>query len=167
MTPSQLSHSNPTNLTGRDLSLLSSHSLNPRRLTYFLANGIVALIYFAAAELGLSLAFIHTNVSPVWPPTGVAIAAVLLLGYRVWPGVLIGAFLANVLTPVPLPTVMGIAGGNTLEALVAARLLHAVGFQTSFGRAKHVTWFGVAVMVGTMVSATIGTISLCLGQAAR
>jgi signal transduction histidine kinase/integral membrane sensor domain MASE1/ActR/RegA family two-component response regulator len=136
------------------------------RITSVLIILSVALIYFAAAELGLSLAFIHANVSPVWPPTGVAIAAILLLGSRAWPGILIGAFAANFLTPVPLGTTMGIAIGNTLEALVAARLLHAVGFQNSFDRAKHVTWFVVSLMLGTMVGATLGTISLCLGHAA-
>ena len=55
----------------------------------------VAAVYLAAAKLGLSLAFLHSNVSPVWPPTGIAIAAVLWLGYRVLPGILAGAFLAT------------------------------------------------------------------------
>jgi integral membrane sensor domain MASE1 len=166
MTASRQPNINPAELFEANSSPLSSHLSNPRRLNYFLANGIVALIYFAAAELGLSLAFIHANVSPVWPPTGFAMAAVLLLGYRAWPGILIGAFAANFLTTVPLSTTLGIAVGNTLEALVAARLLHAVGFQNSFDRAKHVTWFVVSVTLGTMVSATIGNISLCLGHAA-
>ncbi len=128
--------------------------------------GGVGLVYFVAAELGLSLAFIHTNVSPVWPPTGVAVAAVLLLGFRVWPGILIGAFAANVLTPIPIGSVLGIAAGNTLEALAASYLLRTAGFGNAFNRAKEVTWFAVALGLGTLLSATIGNISLCLGQAA-
>jgi signal transduction histidine kinase/integral membrane sensor domain MASE1/CheY-like chemotaxis protein len=126
----------------------------------------VTIVYFAAAELGLSLAFLHANVSPVWPPTGMAIAALLLLGYRAWPGILIGAFAANFLTPIPLTTAVGIAAGNTLEALTAAFLLHSVGFHPAFDRAKDVAWYIVAVTAGTMLAATIGNISLCLGGAA-
>jgi len=58
----------------------------------------VTVIYYGAAEPGLSMAFMHTNVLPVWPPTGVALAAILLLGYRASPGILLGAFLANLAT---------------------------------------------------------------------
>ena len=58
----------------------------------------VAVLYYGAARLGLLLAFEKTNASPVWPPSGFAFAAVLLLGYRVWPGIAVGAFLANVVT---------------------------------------------------------------------
>src|SRR5881396_320491 len=54
-----------------------------------------AVLYYAAARLSLHLAFENTNASPVWPPSGIALALVLLLGYRVWPGILLGAFLAN------------------------------------------------------------------------
>ncbi|HYJ87637.1 MAG TPA: MASE1 domain-containing protein, partial [Pyrinomonadaceae bacterium] len=127
---------------------------------------IIALVYFAAAELGLSLAFIHANVSPVWPPTGVAIAALLLLGYRVWPGILLGAFAANVLTPVSLGTTLGIAVGNTLEALTTIYLLRSLGFDHSLSRARDVARFVFALLLGAMVGATVGNISLCVGQAA-
>src|SRR6266404_5000816 len=70
---------------------------------------IVAGLYFLAAKLGLSLAFLNASVSPVWPPTGVAIALVFLLGYRSAPGVLLGALIANYfLTDVSLATAVGI-----------------------------------------------------------
>ena len=67
---------------------------------------IVAVVYFAGAELGLSLASLHENVTPVWPPTGIAIAAVLIFGPRVLPGVFLGALAANLPTslPISLPT---------------------------------------------------------------
>src|SRR5437867_8325327 len=84
----------------------------------------VAAAYFGAAKLGLSLAFLHVSVSPVWPPTGIAIAAVLWLGYRISPAILLGAFLANLATGEPVATAGGIAVGNTLEAVSAALLLH-------------------------------------------
>jgi len=134
---------------------------------YLLTILIIAGLYFAAAKLGLSLASVHTNVSPVWPPTGIAIAAVLLLGYRVWPGILLGAFLANFLTPVPVAVSVAIAIGNTLEALSAGLLLRSLDFRKSLDRARDVFKFVIAVLICTMVSATIGTFSLCLGHAAK
>ena len=80
---------------------------------------IVAIIYFAGAELGLSLASVHENVTPVWPPTGIAIASLLIFGPRVWPGVFVGALAANLLTHISIGSAIGIATGNTLEAVVA------------------------------------------------
>lgn len=133
---------------------------------YFLSILVIAGLYFGTARLGLSLASVHTNVSPVWPATGIAIAAVLLLGYRVWPGILVGAFLANLLTPVPVATSVGISIGNTLEAVSAGFLLGSFGFQ-SLDRARDVLKFVIAVLLCTMVSATIGNLSLCLGHAAK
>ncbi len=143
-----------------------TEKLHSKILTTTLITFSVAAVYFAAAELGLSLAFIHANVSPVWPPTGVAIAAVLLLNKRALPGVLLGAFVANFLTPIPVGTAIGIAVGNTLEAWTVAWLLGRVDFQLMLNRARDVAWFVAAAVVGTMVSATIGNISLCVGNAA-
>jgi signal transduction histidine kinase/integral membrane sensor domain MASE1/ActR/RegA family two-component response regulator len=127
---------------------------------------LLTTIYFAAAQWGLTLASMHTNVSPVWPPTGIAIAAVLLMGYRAWPGILLGAFLANYFTPAPIATAAGIAIGNTLEAMTAAVILRSIGFHNSFDRAKDVAWFVGAAVAGTIVSATVGNVSLRLGRVA-
>src|SRR5437016_12424362 len=85
---------------------------------------IVAGVYFLAAKLGLSLVFLNASVSPVWPPTGVAIALVFWLGYRSAPRVLLGALIANYfLTDVSLATAVGISTGNTLEAVTAVYLV--------------------------------------------
>jgi PAS domain S-box-containing protein len=127
----------------------------------------VAGLYFLAARLGLSLASVHANVSPVWPPTGIAIAAVLLLGYRVWPGILLGAFVANVLTPVTFAAAAGIAFGNTVEAICAGAVLSRLSFHESLDRARDVFKFVVVTAICTMLSATIGTASLCLSHAAN
>ncbi len=128
----------------------------------------LAAVYFAAAKLGLTLASAHASVSPVWPPTGIAIAALLLLGYRSFPGILLGAFLANSYhTDTPTATAAGIALGNTLEALAAALLLRSMGFRNSLDRARDVGGFILAAFVGTMISATIGNVSLCLGHAEK
>jgi PAS domain S-box-containing protein len=130
--------------------------------------GIVTVAYFLAAELGLSLASVHTNVSPVWPPTGIAIAALLILGRRLWPAILIGAFLANLWTGVSVPVALGIAGGNTLEAVAASYLLTYRTHADYFSSIRNVLKFILfAVVVSPMISATIGNFSLCLGGEAQ
>lgn len=154
-----------TSQTRGGLALFPSRSVS-NQSAYFLKLAVVAAIYFGSAKLGLSLAFIHANVSPVWPPTGVAIAALLLLGHRIWPAILLGALLANLSTPVPIVTAAGIALGNTLEALSAAFLLRFLNFHRSFDRARDVFNFTLAALLCTMVSASIGTLSLCLGHTA-
>jgi PAS domain S-box-containing protein len=128
---------------------------------------VVAAIYFCAAKLGLTLAFRHTNVSPVWPPSGIALAAVLWYRYRGAIGVLIGAFLINVATGLSATLAAGIGIGNTLEAITAAFLIHRF-FRSDkvFDRARDVVEFVVLVpIISTTVSATIGNLSLCLGGA--
>src|SRR5260370_33538808 len=83
-----------------------------------------AAVYVGVARLCLSLACLNASVSPVWPPTGLAIAAILLLGYRMAPAIWTGAFLGNLATGLSIATAGGIAVGNTLEAVTAAFLLH-------------------------------------------
>ncbi len=74
----------------------------------------------------MRLAIINPSASSVWPPTGIALAALLILGYDVWPAILIGAFAVNMTTTGSVATSLGIAAGNTLEALLGAYLvLHA------------------------------------------
>lgn len=129
----------------------------------------VGLVYLLAAQLGLSLASVHINVSPVWPPTGVAIASLLLFGRSLWPAILLGAFVANLWTGVSIPTALGIAVGNTLEAVVAVTLLsRGRGFNKSLDSVVDAVRFLIfAVILSPMVSATIGNLSLCLGGAAE
>src|SRR5438445_670419 len=140
---------------------------NSSRIRGIVSILVLATLYFFAARLGLSLASVHTNVSPVWRPTGLAIAAVLLLGYRVWPGILIGALLANLLTPVPVGVAVAIAVGNTLEALTAGLLLRSINFHNSLDRARDVFKFVIAAMICTIIAATIGNLSLCFSHAAQ
>jgi len=130
---------------------------------------LIAIVYFAAAELGLSLASVHQNVTPVWPPTGIAIAALLIFGNRVWPGVFVGAFAANLVTPISVASAIGIASGNTLEAVVACFLLQrAKRWQGSFESLGDVMTFVVyAAVLAPLVSATIGSLSLCFGDASQ
>jgi len=130
--------------------------------------GILTLVYFAAAKLGLPLASMDKSVPLVWPPTGIALAAVLLFGYRIWPGIALGAFLVQASTGVGLAVAAAIATGNTLEALAGAYLLrHLTRFRESLERPQDVFGFvALAAGVSTAVSASIGVLSLCLGGAA-
>jgi PAS domain S-box-containing protein len=130
---------------------------------------LLALVYFAAATLGLSLAALHKNVTPVWPPTGIAIAALLIFGRRVWPGVFLGAVAVNLLTAIPVGSALGIAAGNTLEAVFAVWLLQSVAhWRNTFDSVADVMRFvGSAAVLAPVVSATIGSLSLCLGSAAE
>lgn len=138
-------------------------------LRYIGLAAALSLTYLAAAELGLSIAYVHTNVSPVWPPTGIAIASLLLFGRRFWPAIFVGALVANLLTDVSAPTAVGIAVGNTLEALVAAYLVNlTIGSSPALDSAGRVLRFVLyAVLLSPTVSATIGNLSLCLGGHAR
>jgi signal transduction histidine kinase/CheY-like chemotaxis protein len=116
----------------------------------------VALAYFVTARLGLALAVNADQVSAVWPPTGVALAAVLRFGVRAAPGVLIGAFAANASVHEPWLVAAGIGVGNTLEAVAGAALLRRFGFDGGLARVRDVLSLLAAAIASPVVSATIG-----------
>lgn len=125
---------------------------------------LLAAAYVAAAKLGLAMAFDVAQITAIWPPTGIALAAVLLLGYRVWPGIALGAFIANITTNEPLGTALGITLGNTLEALAGAWMLRRAGFNPQLSRLHDVLALLLcSALLSTTISATIGTASLCMG----
>src|SRR5438874_13260879 len=100
---------------------------------------ILALIYFIAGKLGLKLAFVNASASAVWPPAGIALAALLLFGYRAWPAIFVGALLVNLSTVGNIATSVAIAAGNTLEALCGAWLVNRfAGGIRVFDRAANV-----------------------------
>lgn len=122
----------------------------------------LTLFYFFAGKLGLTLASVHPSVSAVWPPSGIALAALMLLGHRVWPAVFLGAFLVNLTTAGTVITSFGIASGNTAEAVLGAYLVNrfAGGLQ-AFDRVPTVFRFiFLAALVSTTVSATVGVATL-------
>jgi PAS domain S-box-containing protein len=130
------------------------------------ANLGAAVAYFAAARLGLLLASLHGNVSPVWPATGVAICVLLIGGVRMWPSVLLGAFAANALTPVPTLVALGIAAGNTLEAIAGAWIVRNCAERWSrIGLLAEPASIALASFVAPVISATIGVASLAWGDA--
>jgi signal transduction histidine kinase len=125
----------------------------------------LATVYYITARLGLTFATVGRSVTLVWPPTGLSLAILLLHGRQLWPGVALGAFAVNALTPgVPPLVAAAIAGGNTVEALVGLALLRRSGFEPSLRRVADVLRLVVlAGMVSTVASALIGTASLRLG----
>ncbi|MDX1634933.1 MAG: CHASE domain-containing protein [Marinobacter sp.] len=141
-----------------------------RRLSTGLA---LFLLYTAAALLSLNLAFATTNVSPVWPPAGIAVAGLLLLGRAYWPAILLGAWLANLVgfawpgmpDSAAVSAALVIAIGNTLEAVLAVTLVARLGGITSlFGRPTGVFFFLLVAMVSCAVSALVGAGALWLWQ---
>src|SRR5215831_18873007 len=125
--------------------------------------GILAVVYFIAGKLGLMLASLHASASPVWPSAGIALAAILLLGYRVWPAIFIGAFLVNVTTAGNVATSFAIATGNTLEALAGAWLVNRfAGGKNVFDRPQGVFKFAVVAAISTIISPVFGVTSLAL-----
>src|SRR5205823_6518590 len=132
------------------------------RSQYLLRIAAVAAAYFAAARVGLLAAVAQSIVSSAWPPSGVALAALLLLGLRLWPGIALGAFLLNWTAGVSAAGAAGIALGNTLEAVAGAWLLgRVVDFRPSLERARDViALVVVGALASTTLSATLGVASL-------
>src|SRR5262249_16947297 len=125
---------------------------------------VVVAAYVGAARVGLELSVAHGVITPVWPPTGIALAALLLLGPRFWPAIALGAFIANATSgDASIPVAAAIAVGNTLEAVVAVSLLRRVDFRSTFERAGDVLWFTViAAFLCTAISATNGVTTLAI-----
>src|SRR5215471_16841580 len=121
--------------------------------------------YILAAKLSLRLATVHPSASPFWPPTGIAIVTLLLLGLRYWPAIFVGAFIANLTTAGSVLTSMGIGAGNCLEAVTAAYLVSRFAsgkgvFDSTWGILRFALYGGI---LSTSIAATLGVTSLALG----
>ena len=148
---------------------MANPALNLGRMTQSVGRVVLlfglAAVYFLGAKLGLRFAYINSSVTTVWPPTGIALAAIVLFGYRVWPAILGAAFLANLTTTGAVLPSIGIAIGNTAEGLVGAYLVNrfARGGRV-FNRVRDILRFTLlAALVSTVASASIGILSLLLG----
>ena len=133
---------------------------------YFARLAGVAIAYWVAAHFSLGLALVHGQVTPVWPPTGIAVVALLVFGRRVWPAIFLGALAVNLpLGPSPLGAAV-IAMGNTLAPMFATELLKLVDFHKELDRLRDAAAIiGLAALVGMSVSATFGTSVLVLSGA--
>lgn len=127
---------------------------------------VLALVYVASARLGLELDAVSGFATLVWPASGIALAALIIFGVRLWPGIFVGAFTANSLVGAPILVAIGIGTGNTLSAIVGAYLLRRIpGFHPSLTRVRDTLGLIVgAALLSTLVSATIGVASLVLGN---
>jgi integral membrane sensor domain MASE1/anti-sigma regulatory factor (Ser/Thr protein kinase) len=119
---------------------------------------LVAVAYYTAAKLGLRLALVGKNITPFWPPTGIAVVAFLLLGRSVWPGVALAALVVNLPITTGVLPAAATAAGNTLAPLVAATLLAKVGFRRQLDRLRDATAIVfVGALLSMSISASVGT----------
>jgi len=123
----------------------------------------LAALYAVAAKFGFMMALTSERVTLVWPPTGLSLAALVVLDIGVWPGVFLGALIANATNHVPVLVALGIATGNTLEAVSAAYIVRRL-----VGEERSANWLRYALglvvggaLVSTTLSATIGVLSVC------
>jgi integral membrane sensor domain MASE1 len=141
-----------------------SPATGARALRYAARVVLLAGAYYAAAKLGLKLAYLNGAVTALWPPVGVGIAALVLFGPGLWPGIVLGDLLVADFST-PLGTVMGQTVGNMLEVLVGALLLRRLaGADVAMNRVRDVLALIVAAAAGTLISACFGTASLRLGD---
>src|SRR5258708_7108593 len=139
------------------------------RFDYLAKIAIVAAVYFGAAQLGLLLTVYKGADSLLWPPAGFALAALLLFGDNLWPGVALGIVVVSAVDGAPIIYLIAAGSAGTLEVLVATYLLRRfVGFHTALDRtADALGLIVLGALLGATVSATIGIVGLCLiGQAA-
>src|SRR5437764_1201757 len=137
--------------------------MQSRAFSGLLVIGLLTVVYFIAGKFGLMLASLHASASPVWPPAGIALGALLVLGYRAWPAIFVGAFLVNVTTEGNVATSLAVASGNTLEAVCGAWLVNRfAGGTTVFDRPQGVFKFALAAVVSTIISPAFGVTSLAL-----
>lgn len=134
-------------------------------MQYLLKVGILCVVYFFAARFGLGFEPVSGFATLVWPPSGIALAALLLFGTSLWPGIFFGAFLVNLVTGAPVFSAMGIGLGNMLEAVIGAYFLKQIpGFQLSLSRLKDALGLILlAAGISTTVAATVGASSLWAG----
>src|ERR1700752_2647411 len=103
--------------------LVATHAGARRPAAYALELLVIGAAYFALAKGGLLLALINPSATPIWPPTGLALACFLLRGYGVWPAIFVAALIANATTAGTLATAAAIGAGNTVEGLIGAWLV--------------------------------------------
>lgn len=138
-------------------------------LKTILLNLAIFILYTVAGKIGLSLSSVNPSTTAIWPPTGIALAALLLFGNRVIPAIFIGAFFVNITTAGGLATSIGIAIGNTLEGFVGAYLVkrYSNGIHTFSTVVDIFKFLFLAAFLSTTISANIGVITLILGKLAN
>jgi PAS domain S-box-containing protein len=137
-----------------------------RQLSYWLWVILLASVYFSVAKSSLLLAIPPGYATAVWPPSGIALGALLVLGARYWPGVWLGAAVVNLTVESSLAAAAVIATGNTLEALAGAALVRRmIGSAYPIGRGEDVVKFVVVAALSPLIAATVALLPLSLGHA--
>lgn len=132
-----------------------------RRTALILWIAAIAVAYFVTAQVGLRMALVGDQVTALWPPTGIGVACLVLLGLRTWPGIALGAFAVNISLGPTLPAVLIIAAGNTAAPIIAYLLLHRAGFHRDFDRIKDaLALVFLGALTGMLVSSTVGSLTL-------
>jgi signal transduction histidine kinase/integral membrane sensor domain MASE1 len=150
--------------TVSDRHPIASRTSFRRGLNYIAGLIGIGLTYFVLAKIGLALALIHPSASTIWPPTGFALAAIVLWGYRAWPAIFLAAIIANATAAGSIGTAISIATGNSLEALVGGVLINVwSNGRDTFSTSNTVAKFTViCVVLATPISATVGITSLAI-----
>jgi diguanylate cyclase (GGDEF)-like protein len=129
---------------------------------------LLGLAYYGIALLSLRLALVRGQVTPIWPPTGIALVALLLFGRRLWPGIFVGAFLINAPISPSVFVAAGIAVGNTLAPLLAVSLLRRAEFRPELSRLRDAVAIVIlGALLSMTISATVGTVALLLSRGIR
>jgi PAS domain S-box-containing protein/hemerythrin-like metal-binding protein len=124
----------------------------------------IALAYFITGQLGLELAIVGSNITLIWLPTGIAVAALFRWGWGYWPAVWLGALSVNLAIGSPFPVALGISVGNTLGPMLGVALLRRWHFDPRISTWSDVPVFVVGgALLGMLVSATGGVATLVLG----
>jgi len=132
-----------------------------QRTPHYWQVGVLAFVYFVAAKLSLQFAIPPGHATAVWPPSGIALAATILLGGRIWPGIWLGAALVNyTVSYSPILAVM-MGTGNALEALAGAALIRRyMGVPRRFERCRDVVIFVAVAALSCTIASTVAVVSL-------
>jgi PAS domain S-box-containing protein len=148
--------------------MINNGATHNRKLTTFTRVVVLVALYFLGGLVGKETTFLSGSVALVWPPAGIALAAILLFGYRFWPGVALGAVLFSFMNGMPFGFfTLGTAIGNTMGAIVCAYLLKKIiNFDNAMERIRDVTgYIGLACFLGTTVNALFNVVSLAYSGA--
>src|ERR1019366_4810141 len=141
---------------GKDTrELIMEKWMQNRKLTTLTRAVVLIALYFVGGLIGKETSFLSGSVALVWPPAGIALAAILLFGYRFWPGVALGAVLFSFMNGMPFGFfTLGTAIGNTMGAIVCAFLLNkSFNFDNALERTRDVAgYIGLACFLGTTVN---------------
>lgn len=133
-------------------------------LLYFSQILLFGIIYYLSGELGLMIDTGHQGITPLWPPSGVALFVILVFGKRFWPGIVIGISLLAFTHNIPLQAAIFGVVAQVLEAILGFYLFQFLNISLNLQRVQDVLRFLVTAVVATLVSASLGSLGMVLAQ---